>query len=112
VFGLPYSVTAYIRHRERTTDAHFHFLFYLRTHLKILDVLTTNKNKYGILTRNKFLVKSVCIQNTNQYRGSKLTFADWFKFRYLEELTYEIDVLLQEKFLTNDAQCLIFKTRL
>jgi hypothetical protein len=50
------------------------------------------------------------IQNTNQFRGYKLTFADWFKFRLIEELTYEMDVWSQEKFLTNDAQYLIFKS--
>jgi hypothetical protein len=30
-----------------------------------------------------------------------LTFADWLKFSVIEELTYEIDVRFQEKFLTN-----------
>jgi hypothetical protein len=29
-------------------------------------------------------------QNTHRFRGFKLTFADWFKFRLIEELTYEI----------------------
>jgi hypothetical protein len=43
------------------------------------------------------------IQNTHLFRGFKLTFADWLKFRLIEELTYEIDVRFQEKFLTNDA---------
>jgi hypothetical protein len=52
------------------------------------------------------------IQNTHRFRGFKLTFADWLKFSLVEESTYEIDVLFQEKFLTNDAQCLIFKPRL
>jgi hypothetical protein len=53
------------------------------------------------------------IQNTNHLRGYKLTFADWFKFKLIEELTNETGVCLQiEKFLTNDAQCLIFKPRL
>jgi hypothetical protein len=28
-----------------------------------------------------------------------LTFADWFKFRLIEELTYEIDVGFEEKLL-------------
>jgi hypothetical protein len=32
------------------------------------------------------------IQNTHHIRGFKLTFADWLKFRLIEELTYEIDV--------------------
>jgi hypothetical protein len=45
------------------------------------------------------------IQNTHRFRGIKL--ADWFKFSLTEELTYEIDVLFQEKFLTNDALDLI-----
>jgi hypothetical protein len=43
------------------------------------------------------------IQNTHRFKGSKLTFADWLKFSLIEELTYEIDVCFQEKFLTNDA---------
>jgi hypothetical protein len=43
------------------------------------------------------------IQNTHRFRGLNLTFADWFKFRLIEELTYEIDVCFQEKFPTNDA---------
>jgi hypothetical protein len=30
------------------------------------------------------------IQNTH-FRGFKLTFADWFRFSLIEELTYEID---------------------
>jgi hypothetical protein len=47
------------------------------------------------------------IQNTHRLRGVKLTFADWLKFNLIEELTYEINVLFQEKFLTNDALDLI-----
>jgi hypothetical protein len=31
------------------------------------------------------------IQNTHRFRGFKLTFGDWLKFRLIEELTYEID---------------------
>jgi hypothetical protein len=31
------------------------------------------------------------IPNTNHLQGYKLTFADWFIFRLIEELTYEID---------------------
>jgi hypothetical protein len=54
----------------------------------------------------------MCIQNTHHFRGFKLTFADWFKFSLREHLTYEIDVLFQEKILTNNAQCLIYKHRL
>jgi hypothetical protein len=38
-----------------------------------------------------------------------LRFSDWFKFRLIEELTYEIDVILQETILTNYAQRLIFQ---
>jgi hypothetical protein len=56
-------------------------------------------NKYGSLTRNKFLMKSVStlkymtdIQNKHRFRGFKLTLADWFKLSLIEELTYEIDV--------------------
>jgi hypothetical protein len=52
------------------------------------------------------------MQYSNHFWGYKLTFADWFKFKLIEELTYEIDVWLQEKFLTNDAQCLIYKSHL
>jgi hypothetical protein len=37
-----------------------------------------------------------------------LTFADWLIFSLIEELTYEIDVWFQEKFLTNDARDLIW----
>jgi hypothetical protein len=48
-----------------------------------------------------------CIQNTHRFRGFMLTFADWFKFSLIEELTYEIDVLFQEKLLSNDALDLI-----
>jgi hypothetical protein len=48
----------------------------------------------------------MCIQNTNRFRGFKLTFADWFQFSLIE-LTYEIDVCLQEKILTNDTLDLI-----
>jgi hypothetical protein len=47
------------------------------------------------------------IQNTHRFRGFKLTFPDWLKFSLIEKLTYEIDVLFQEKFLTNDALDLI-----
>jgi hypothetical protein len=47
------------------------------------------------------------IQNTYGIRGFKLTFADWLKFSLIEELTYEINVGFQEKFLTNDALDLI-----
>jgi hypothetical protein len=32
------------------------------------------------------------IQNTDRFKGFKLTFADWLKFSVTEELTYEIDV--------------------
>jgi hypothetical protein len=32
------------------------------------------------------------IQNGFYFRGFKLTFADWFKFSLIEELTYEFDV--------------------
>jgi hypothetical protein len=32
-----------------------------------------------------------------------LTFADWYKFSFLEGLTYEMNVCFQEKFLTNNA---------
>jgi hypothetical protein len=45
---------------------------------------------------------------TLEYDGFKLTFADWLKFSLIEELTYEIDVWFQEKFLTNDAVDLIW----
>jgi hypothetical protein len=41
--------------------------------------------------------------NTHRFRGFKFTFACWFKFRVIEELTFEIDVCFQDKFLTNDA---------
>jgi hypothetical protein len=34
-------------------------------------------------------------------------FADWLKFSLIEELAYEIDVKLQENFLTNNALDLI-----
>jgi hypothetical protein len=47
------------------------------------------------------------IQNTLRFPGFKLTFADWLKFSLIEELTYEIHVWFQEKFLTNDALDLI-----
>jgi hypothetical protein len=47
------------------------------------------------------------IQNTDRFRGFKLTFADRLKFSLIEELTYEIAVWFQEKFLTNDALDLI-----
>jgi hypothetical protein len=42
------------------------------------------------------------IQNTHGFRGYQLTFADWLKFRLIEELTNEIDIRFQEKILTND----------
>jgi hypothetical protein len=45
------------------------------------------------------------IQNTHRFRGFK--FADWLKFSMIEELTNEIDVSFQEKFLTNDARDMI-----
>jgi hypothetical protein len=44
---------------------------------------------------------------THRFRGFKLTFVDWLKYSLIEELTYEIDVWYQEKFLTNDALDLI-----
>jgi hypothetical protein len=43
------------------------------------------------------------IENTHRVRGFKLTFADCLKFSLIEELTYEIGCLFQEKFLTNNA---------
>jgi hypothetical protein len=43
------------------------------------------------------------IQNAHHFPGFKLTFADWFKFSLIEELTYEIYVRFEEKMLTNDA---------
>jgi hypothetical protein len=43
------------------------------------------------------------IQNTHRLRGLKLTNADWLKYSLIKELTYEIDVCIQEKFLINDA---------
>jgi hypothetical protein len=46
------------------------------------------------------------IRNTHRLRGFKLAFADWLKFSLIE-LTYDIDVRFQEKFLTNDALDLI-----
>jgi hypothetical protein len=46
-------------------------------------------------------------QNKHHFRGYKLTFADWLKFSLIEVLTYEIDVVYQEKILTNDALNLI-----
>jgi hypothetical protein len=46
------------------------------------------------------------IQNTHYFRGFKLTFAYWFKLSLIEELPYEIDIRIQEKFLTNDGLCL------
>jgi hypothetical protein len=46
-------------------------------------------------------------QNTHRFRSFKLTFPDWLKFCLIEELTYEIDVKFQEKFMTNDALDLI-----
>jgi hypothetical protein len=56
-------------------------------------------NKYGKLARNKFLMKVALprnnmtyIQNTNHIRGCKLTIADWFNFRMIEELMYEKNV--------------------
>jgi hypothetical protein len=52
------------------------------------------------------------IQNPNHFRDNKLTFADWFKFRVIEELTTYKQCLIVTKFLTNDAECLIFKPRL
>jgi hypothetical protein len=36
-----------------------------------------------------------------------MTFADWFKFSLIEELTFETDVRFQDKILTNDALGLI-----
>jgi hypothetical protein len=36
-----------------------------------------------------------------------LTFVDWLKLTLVEELTYEVNVRFQEKFLTNDALDLI-----
>jgi hypothetical protein len=58
--------------------------------LKISKKITRNlriSGKYGSLNRNKFLVR-----NTNHFRGYKLTFIDWFKFRLIEELplTYHL----------------------
>jgi hypothetical protein len=47
------------------------------------------------------------IQNTHRFEGFKLTFADWFKFSLIEELTNKIDVLFQEKILINVALDLI-----
>jgi hypothetical protein len=47
------------------------------------------------------------IQNMRHFRGFKLTFTDWYKFRFIEELTYKINVWFHEKFLTDDALCLI-----
>jgi adenine specific DNA methylase Mod len=80
---------------------------------KQVDSLPNNlriSNKYGSVTSNKFLMKSVTtlknityIQNTHRIRSFKLTFADWLKFSMIEELTYEIDVRFREKFLTNGA---------
>jgi hypothetical protein len=43
------------------------------------------------------------IENTYRLGGFKLTFADWLKFSLIEDTTYEIDVLFQDKNLTNDA---------
>jgi hypothetical protein len=39
-----------------------------------------------------------------------MTFPDWLKFRLVDELTYEIDVRFQEKFMTNDTLCLILSS--
>jgi hypothetical protein len=50
------------------------------------------------------------IQNTRRFRGLKLTFAGWLKFSVIEELTCEIDVWFQEKFLTNDALDMIWSS--
>jgi hypothetical protein len=47
------------------------------------------------------------IQITQRFRGFKMMFADWLKFSLIEELTYEIDVWFQQKYLTNDALDLI-----
>jgi hypothetical protein len=43
------------------------------------------------------------IQKTHRFRGFKLTFTDWLKFSLIEELTCDIDVRFQEKFLTDDT---------
>jgi hypothetical protein len=48
------------------------------------------------------------IENTQRFRGFKLTFAYWLKFSLIEELTYENDVWFQEEILTNDALDLIW----
>jgi hypothetical protein len=73
-----------------------------------LTLILRISNKYGSLTWNKFLMKSVTtlklhIQNTHRFRGFKLTFADWLKFSLKLVLMYEI----QSKFLTNDELDLI-----
>jgi hypothetical protein len=47
------------------------------------------------------------VPNTHRFRGVKWTFADWLKFSLIEELTYEINVCIQETILTNDALDLI-----
>jgi hypothetical protein len=49
-----------------------------------------------------------CIQNTHRFWSFKLSFADWLKFSFIEELTYEIDVWFQEKNLNNDELDLIW----
>jgi hypothetical protein len=74
-------------------------------------------NKYGSITRNKFLLKNVTprknityIQNTHHFRGFKFTFVDSFKFRLIEEFAYEIDVWFQEKFVTNNDLILILSS--
>jgi hypothetical protein len=43
------------------------------------------------------------IQNTHRFRGFKLTFTVWLKFSLIAELSYEIDIEIQEKNLPNDA---------
>jgi hypothetical protein len=55
------------------------------------------RDKYGSLTRNMLLMKSVTTlnmtytQNTHRFRGFKLTFV-CLKFSLTEEMTYEIDI--------------------
>jgi hypothetical protein len=72
-------------------------------------------NKYGNLTRNKNSLWKVSLLWNNMFIQIHFWGLNWrlqikptsISYVIFSELTYEIDVWFQEKFLTNNALCLI-----
>jgi hypothetical protein len=98
---------------------HVHFLMFLITSTFICDDTLDNTSGYTIRSNNKSNSEQIPYEKSHYFEITWLifkiriacevsnTFSDWLKFSLIEELTYEIDVWFQEKFLTNDALDLI-----